>query len=65
MLANFVIELVRKELEMINDHKKFDWVLYFNGSSNRSKEGTDIIFEGAKGVVVEQSLFFNFQMTNN
>ena len=60
MLANFFIELVQKESEMINDQKKFDWVLYSDGLSNRSKEGVDIIFEGPKGAVVKQSLFFNF-----
>ena len=50
---------------MINDKKKFDWVLNFDGLSNIFGGGVGIILEGPEGVVVEHSLYFNFQTTNN
>ena len=45
--------------------KWLNWILYFDKSSNISTEGDDIILEGQERVIVEHSLCFDFQMTNN
>ena len=36
------------------------WVLFVDGSSNLKSNGADIILEGSKGIVIEQSLRFGF-----
>ena len=50
---------------MVDDQKKFGWVLYFDGSSNKSREGMGVILKGLKGFMVEYSLNFDFHMTNS
>ena len=69
MLANFVIELVRKELESISNGRSKkgipSWVLYFDGWANKSGGSIEVILEGSKGVTIEHSLCFDFQTMNN
>ena len=65
MLADFVTELVWKEPKVLNGGKQLDWVLYSDGLSNRSWGGVGIILEGPEGVIMDHSLCFDFQMTNN
>ena len=69
MLADFVTELIRKESEPTSDalpnESMPNWVLYTDGSANRTGGGAGIILEGPKGVLVEHSLCFDFQTTNN
>ncbi|RDX97190.1 Retrovirus-related Pol polyprotein from transposon opus, partial [Mucuna pruriens] len=52
-LANFVTKLT-PEYEQIED-----------GSSNQTGSGAGIILEGPDGIVIEQSLHFDFRTSNN
>ena len=65
MLTNFVIKLAWKVLEGVNEQRKSAWVLYFDGSFNRSRGGVSVILEGLEGIAMEHSLKFDFQTTNN
>ena len=64
VLTNFVMKLVRKELELIcNGGSKEgspSWILYSNGLTNRFGEVARVIMEGPEGIMVEHSLCFNF-----
>ena len=48
MLVDFMIELVQKELGKVYDQKRFNWVLYSDESSNRSRGSASIILKGLK-----------------
>ena len=65
MLVDFVIELMWKESRAVKDKKRFEWMLYSDGSTNRSRYKIGVILEGPRSVMVEQSLYFDFQTTNN
>ena len=64
-----VMELVRKELELVtdegSDEGNFSWVLYFNRSANKSRGGAKIIVKGPEAVIVKHLLCFDFKTTNN
>ena len=69
MLADFVTELALKELEPstsdVENESSSTEVLYTNGSTNRYEGGDRVILEGPKCVIVEHTLCFDFQTTNN
>jgi len=58
-LADFLIELPQ-----VAEEKMF-WLLSIDGSSNKKGSGADIILEGPGEVVVEQSIRFGFDTSNN
>ncbi|RDX66713.1 hypothetical protein CR513_54489, partial [Mucuna pruriens] len=41
------------------------WLLLVGGESNQAGSGAGIIFEGPNGVLIEQSLHFEFKASNN
>jgi len=43
----------------------FMWNLSIDGASNTKGSGADIILEGLQGVMLEQTLRFNFKASNN
>nr|KYP69397.1 Retrovirus-related Pol polyprotein from transposon 17.6 [Cajanus cajan] len=61
-LADFVLELTSPS---ITDSQQHPWILSVDGSSNLKGSGTGIILEGPDGVLVEQSLRFDFKASNN
>ena len=65
MLINFITKLAWKEPKVTSEQGKSSWVLYSNRSSNKSRRRDGIILERPKGVIMEHSLCFDFQMTNN
>ena len=69
VLADFVIEVIQKESKptsnALPNESKPNWVLYTDGSANRTGGRVEIILEGSEGVTIEHSLCFNFQITNN
>ncbi|RDX96451.1 Retrovirus-related Pol polyprotein from transposon 17.6, partial [Mucuna pruriens] len=42
-----------------------EWYLLVDGSSNHTRSGAKIILEGPTGVLIEQSLHFEFKASNN
>jgi len=60
-LADFLVEL---SLEP-NPIKDDSWTLHVDESSNTKGNGVGIVQEGYGDVLVEQSLHFDFKMTNN
>ncbi|RDX71667.1 Retrovirus-related Pol polyprotein from transposon opus, partial [Mucuna pruriens] len=42
-----------------------EWYLSVDGSTNQSGSGTGVILEGPDGVLIEQSLHFDFRASNN
>ena len=41
------------------------YILFFDGSSNLKRSGAGIILEGPDGIMIEQSLRFDFKASNN
>lgn len=62
VLANFVVELTQAPPQQIESSP---CVLLVNGAVNKVGSGAGIVLEGPDGVVVEQSLKFNFSLTHN
>jgi len=63
IFADFVVELSSGTAQNAKDD--FCWVLSVDGSSNQLGSGAGIILEGPNGVLIEQSLRFAFQASNN
>ncbi|RDX93784.1 Retrovirus-related Pol polyprotein from transposon 17.6, partial [Mucuna pruriens] len=61
-LANFITKLTPDGPPTAD---KGDWYLSVNGSSNQAGSGAGVILEGPNGVLIEQSLHFNFRASNN
>ncbi|RDX90525.1 hypothetical protein CR513_27596, partial [Mucuna pruriens] len=59
-LAYFVTELTL-EYEQVQG----DWYLSVDGSSNQTGSRARVIFEGPNGILIEQSLHFDFKASNN
>jgi len=61
VLANFVVELTSLILEEV----PYVWLLSVDGSSNLKGSGADIVLEGPNDFLIEQSLRFEFNASNN
>ncbi|XP_014522255.1 uncharacterized protein LOC106778781 [Vigna radiata var. radiata] len=57
-LADFAVDLLPEEGE-------FCWKLSVDGSSNRRGGGVRVVLEGPNGILIEQSLVFQFKVSNN
>ncbi|RDX96384.1 putative protein K02A2.6, partial [Mucuna pruriens] len=42
-----------------------EWTLSIDGSSNQRESGAGVVLEGSSGVLIEQSLCFDFRASNN
>ncbi|RDY05175.1 Retrovirus-related Pol polyprotein from transposon 17.6, partial [Mucuna pruriens] len=62
VLADFVNELSPKDRPTEGDG---EWYLSVDGSTNQAGSGAGVILEGPGGILVEQSLHFNFKASNN
>ncbi|RDX70210.1 Retrovirus-related Pol polyprotein from transposon 17.6, partial [Mucuna pruriens] len=62
VLADFVNELSPKDWPTEDDH---EWYLSMDDSTNQTGSGAGVILEGPSGVLVEQSLHFEFKASNN
>lgn len=60
-LIDFVVELPLDSSEKVSTQ----WTLFVDGSSNSSGSGAGVTLEGPGEFVLEQSLKFEFQATNN
>ncbi|XP_047180352.1 uncharacterized protein LOC124847013 [Vigna umbellata] len=58
-LADFAVELPWEEA---GHH---EWILYVDGSSEKSGDGAGIVLEGPDGFMVEQAIVFRFKISNN
>ncbi|RDX81321.1 rnhA, partial [Mucuna pruriens] len=65
VLADFVNELTPNSLEEEEAGAHKEWTLSVYGSSNKKGSGVGIILEGLGGILIEQSLRFGFQASNN
>ncbi|XP_068461636.1 uncharacterized protein [Phaseolus vulgaris] len=61
----FSARRLRHYFQMQNAGDGFRWVLSVDGSSNQLGSGAGIILEGPNGVLIEQSLRFAFNASNN
>ncbi|XP_057451946.1 uncharacterized protein LOC130743735 [Lotus japonicus] len=61
VLADFLDELTDEE----EPPAETTWVVNVDGSSNKEGGGAGIVLQSSTGMVVEQSLRFNFPTTNN
>jgi len=61
--ADFVIELAFGGPHP--DPRSFQWILSVDGSSNQQGSGVGVILEGPRGLLIEQSLKFAFNASNN
>ncbi|RDX91197.1 Retrovirus-related Pol polyprotein from transposon 17.6, partial [Mucuna pruriens] len=59
-LADFITKLTIEQEQI-----EGEWYLLVDGSSNQTGSGAGVILEGPNGVLVEQSLHFNFKASNN
>ncbi|RDX79463.1 Retrovirus-related Pol polyprotein from transposon 17.6, partial [Mucuna pruriens] len=70
-LADFMTELLTEqqqpaeELTAAQREMDEEWYLSVDGSSNQAGSGARVILEGPNGVLVEQSLHFDFKASNN
>ncbi|RDX76921.1 hypothetical protein CR513_43033, partial [Mucuna pruriens] len=70
-LADFITELTMEqqrspgELMPAQSEMDEEWYLSVDGSSNQTGSGAGVILEGSNGVLVEQSLHFDFKASNN
>ena len=58
-LADFAAELPK------NSETSAKWVLYVDGSSNKTACGAGVVLEGPGDLLIEQALEFSFKATNN
>ncbi|RDX73035.1 rnhA, partial [Mucuna pruriens] len=65
MLADFVNKLSPTYNEGQIEERRREWALSVDRASNQKLSGVGIILEGPGGVLVEQSLHFNFKASNN
>ncbi|RDY08047.1 rnhA, partial [Mucuna pruriens] len=59
-LADFI-----NELTLEHEQIEGEWYLFMDGSSNQTGSGVGVILEGPSGILVEQSLHFDFKASNN
>ncbi|RDX98916.1 Retrovirus-related Pol polyprotein, partial [Mucuna pruriens] len=59
-LADFITELTAEQ-----EQAEGEWYLSVYGSSNQTRSGAGVILEGPNGILVEQSLHFDFKASNN
>ncbi|RDY02416.1 Retrovirus-related Pol polyprotein from transposon 17.6, partial [Mucuna pruriens] len=59
-LADFITELNTEQ-----EQAEGEWYLSVDGSSNQTGSGAGVILEGPNGILVEQSLHFDFKASNN
>ncbi|RDY12073.1 Retrovirus-related Pol polyprotein from transposon 17.6, partial [Mucuna pruriens] len=65
-LVDFLTELILEDADGGPDETKAgEWYLSVDGSSNHSRSGAGVILEGPAGVIIEQSLHFEFKASNN
>lgn len=64
MKAQCLADLMAKLATTI-EAKSFRWKLYVDGLSNTKGSGIRVILESPEGVILEQSLQFEFETTNN
>ncbi|RDY05097.1 Tf2-11, partial [Mucuna pruriens] len=70
-LADFMTELLTEqqqpaeELTAAQREMDEEWYLSVDGLSNQAGSGAGVILEGPNGVLVEQSLHFDFKASNN
>ena len=58
-MADFAAELPK------NPNTSAKWVLYVDGSSNKTACGAGVVLEGPGDLLIEQALQFSFKATNN
>ncbi|RDX64711.1 Retrovirus-related Pol polyprotein from transposon 17.6, partial [Mucuna pruriens] len=61
-LADFITKLTPNGPPTVDEG---EWYLSVDGSSNQTRSGAGIILEGPEGVLIEQSLHFDFRASNN
>lgn len=61
ILADFLVELTPPVDQQVN----MTWILSVDGASNVAGSGVGVILEGPDGVLIEQSLRFEFKASNN
>ncbi|RDY06588.1 Retrovirus-related Pol polyprotein from transposon 17.6, partial [Mucuna pruriens] len=61
LIADFLVELTLEGGREVEG----EWYLLVDGSSNHTGSGAGIILEGPTGVLIEQSLHFEFRANNN
>ncbi|MCI47478.1 gag-pol polyprotein, partial [Trifolium medium] len=61
VLADFVVELSSPAGETSSQA----WILSVDGTSNLRGSGAGVVLEGPDGVLIEQSLRFEFRASNN
>ncbi|RDX75708.1 Retrovirus-related Pol polyprotein from transposon 17.6, partial [Mucuna pruriens] len=59
-LADFITELTTEHEQL-----EGDWYLSVDGSSNQTGSGAKVILKGPNGILIEQSLHFDFKASNN
>lgn len=64
MKAQYLVDFVA-QLATTTEAKSFWWKLYVDGSSNTKGNGTRMILESPYWVILEQSLWFEYETTNN
>ncbi|RDX93046.1 rnhA, partial [Mucuna pruriens] len=62
VLVDFVNELSPEDRPSVEEG---EWYLSVDGSTNQAGSGAGVILEGPGGVLVEQSLHFDFRASNN
>nr|KYP44910.1 hypothetical protein KK1_033591 [Cajanus cajan] len=62
-LADFVMELTSPADE--GEVGETQWILSVDGASNLEGSGAGIVLEGPGGILLEQSLRFEFRASNN
>ncbi|RDX87968.1 Gypsy retrotransposon integrase-like protein 1, partial [Mucuna pruriens] len=65
VLAHFVNKLTPNSLEEEEARGNKEWTLSIDGSSNKKGSGVGIILKGPGEALIEQSLWFGFQTSNN
>ena len=60
--AEFVVEMTKVEDEQL---AQWAWTLYVDRLSNGKHNGARVILEGPNNMMLEYSLKFNFNATNN
>lgn len=61
VLADFIAEMTPRSLE----DETLSWKLHVDGSSKSKGSGARLILENSEGLVIEVSLSFSFQTSNN
>ncbi|RDY02343.1 hypothetical protein CR513_14206, partial [Mucuna pruriens] len=59
-LADFITKLTTE-----HEQVEGEWYLSVDGSSNQTGSGVGVILEGPDGILIEQSLHFDFKASNN